>query len=814
MKDVKHFVTISYFKHDHKPLKEDRGYISNQVRNLIEIDVNNFAEIVAQPYGATFCPVNFSGRTRSNKNFVSQSIFCLDFDTGITPEQVIRRFKSYGITPNLYYTTFSDSQATRKFRVVMFLDTAIKDVNQRKYLVDSLLKFFPEADKACKDASRMFFGGNTSTIISQENIPIQKLIEVLDINNISNDGNKLRSIKKSENLNMWSKMITPLYNNKGITNFNHKYDTNSFDFDKVINTIQILNDFANGKWLHHQQLLGIATNLIWVKGGVKWMKEIMDKFNIENKDKYQEGEHMQYNQDNFNIIPYVKKREYNPMALVNFSPYEQDHQYANIITAITNKRGLIEITEPISRISLNEAEKQFEDKFLDSIQADDNNIYIFRLPTGIGKTQALTKVDYRSLISVPTHQLKEEVRQRISYDCFTTPVFPDLEDEKLKKKIEYLYSIGAPKKVYGILESIVNDISHQQHRKDDVEKVRDYLYTTRKLYDLDESTVITTHQRALLNKFKQHTIIFYEDPIDSLFITKSFSLSELFKLCFNSPSEIMDIAINLSKEESNVIHKTKQYAIDSEKLTDTALSIGIETNVLDFFESDYYMRDSVDKNLFHYIIKRILPEDKKIIIMSASIPINIYKKLYGDRIRIIDISDVELKGKIIQNALRSYSRESLQHDIDSIVKKVGDLYVITFMKYKHHFQNPVNEMHFGNTSGYDELKGKNLAVVGTPHQPRYKYLLLASSLGIDYKNADTQLSFQKIDWNGFRFMFNSFESKELQAIQLSLIESELIQAVGRNRTLREDVKTFLYSNLPLRLVNEFENEIVELQMTG
>ena len=96
----------------------------------------------------------------------------------------------------------------------------------------------------------------------------------------------------------------------------------------------------------------------------------------------------------------------------------------------------------------------------------------------------------------------------------------------------------------------------------------------------------------------------------------------------------------------------------------------------------------------------------------------------------------------------------------------------------------------------------------------YKYLLLASALGIDYKNAGTQLSMQKVEWNGFRFMFNSFESKELQEIQLSLIESDLIQAVGRNRTLREDVKTFLFSNLPLRLVNEFEIGLEELKIAG
>lgn len=112
-------------------------------------------------------------------------------------------------------------------------------------------------------------------------------------------------------------------------------------------------------------------------------------------------------------------------------------------------------------------------------------------------------------------------------------------------------------------------------------------------------------------------------------------------------------------------------------------------------------------------------------------------------------------------------------------------------------------MYFGNCSGYDTLKGSNIAVVGTPHHNNIEYFLTAKALGIDFKTSDTTMSHQKIEYNGFRFKFNCFDNKDLREIQLAMIESDLIQAVGRARILRTNAHVDLYSNFPLRLSDEF-----------
>jgi hypothetical protein len=101
------------------------------------------------------------------------------------------------------------------------------------------------------------------------------------------------------------------------------------------------------------------------------------------------------------------------------------------------------------------------------------------------------------------------------------------------------------------------------------------------------------------------------------------------------------------------------------------------------------------------------------------------------------------------------------------------------------------------------MKGQDMAIVGTPHRNEAQYFLTASILGFEIKTTDTTMSHQKIEYNGFRFKFNCFDHEKLRNIQLSLIESDLIQAVGRARTLRTSAQVDLYSNFPLKLSDEF-----------
>lgn len=150
----------------------------------------------------------------------------------------------------------------------------------------------------------------------------------------------------------------------------------------------------------------------------------------------------------------------------------------------------------------------------------------------------------------------------------------------------------------------------------------------------------------------------------------------------------------------------------------------------------------------------------------------------------IDIRNVNQCGEIVQYTKRSCSRTELKRYHESISEKVGELPVITFMNYRKYFKNAVPNMYFGNCGGYDILNGKDLAVVGPPHRKNVAYYLTAAIIGTTIKTEDMEMSLQKVEYNGFRFKFNCYSHETLRRIQLSLIESDLIQPVGRARSLR------------------------------
>jgi len=139
---------------------------------------------------------------------------------------------------------------------------------------------------------------------------------------------------------------------------------------------------------------------------------------------------------------------------------------------------------------------------------------------------------------------------------------------------------------------------------------------------------------------------------------------------------------------------------------------------------------------------------------------------------------------------------------ESLSQKVGELPVITFKRFRSSFKNPVEDMYFGNCSGYDNLKGKDIAVVGTPHRNNVLYHLIAAQI-IGANTPIHSMNYQKVEYNGFRFKFNCFDDPLLRNIQLSLIESDLLQAVGRARTLRTNATVQVYSNFPLRATTKF-----------
>lgn len=234
------------------------------------------------------------------------------------------------------------------------------------------------------------------------------------------------------------------------------------------------------------------------------------------------------------------------------------------------------------------------------------------------------------------------------------------------------------------------------------------------------------------------------------------------------------------------LHDTPKFEINEFILQEEIDDIDdFEMNVFGLIDSISMIRDTNDSDIIYYLRLNSLPTDKKVVIMSASIPDYIYTALYGDRVIVHDLGEVEQVGVIEQYTARSCTRHSLRSYHQEIREAVGDLPVITFSGYGEYFRNPIHDIYFGKCTGIDAWKGKDIAVVGTYHRNNAYYLLLASAMGYRFTKEQTMMTQQWVQYKGIRFYFMTYSEPVLQNIQISLIESELLQAVGRARTLRE-----------------------------
>lgn len=817
MEKRKYQITINPTPLKSKPLKSDNsiGIIHNNLKLVTGITVNEIATIVQQPYGYTWSGGIFNGSI-SNNTWKSQSVIGLDFDnkeTIIYPEEVIRRLENYSITPQIWYNTFSSTDELLKFRMMLLLDDSIVDSNHYEVVMKGLKTIFPEADPKCFRKGGFFFAGTKSEIISEEPINTQKLTDQIAIELITRDKGRTRSIAPLKGCSFWlggeinngEKANNQYSYNKKVgksPNFNvlipEGAEPLKIDWTEARKKIRLLDEFLNGKWLYHDELFGLATNLVKFEGGRKLMKETMTKFNEAGLTSYTEN--------NFNIFPYLGIVSYPPQPINTFSKYDEDKHIYDFETEVLNQRGKIQILEAIHRIPLVEAEEKLKNQFEKVLKSDQKGkIHLIKLPTAIGKTRLVTTTN-KTTIALPTSKLKEEVAERMTVSYQITPNPIKFNDERINNIIDYYYSMGLQQKAVAVLHKIVSGRFKYTVSEEDLKYAKDYLDQLEKCLKSDE-TVLTTHTRAVHTKFKHDTLIFDEDPIGTLIQINQIKISDLFvaELTLQKNRQDLTNVINILKNaNSGEIISSPTILIELDELVEKlSENTKIESNVFGFFASSFFVKDTLDPNLIHYVSKKELPEDKNIIILSATINTKIYKLLFGDRIVVFDIGEVEQKGTIIQYTKRSCSRKGLSKYVNQISEAVGEKKVITFKSFTDQFTNASKEMYFGNCSGYDTLAGESLVIVGTPHRNNVEYLLLAKVLGINFKTSDTTMGFKEIEYKGFRFMFNCYDHTELRNIQLGLIESDLIQAVGRARTLRTEAIVELYSNFPLRITNQF-----------
>lgn len=817
-----------------KPLT---GNIKTTVTQITELNsISALAEIVLKN---AFNVSNATGI--AEKDWKSQQVFALDFDNGVTPEEILKRCRILAFTPNILYTTFSDTPEKRKFRVLFILDKAIQEYKIAKWTQRGLMKLFPECDAACKDLCRMYYPG-TSILFESEEL------------NESDWFIQYNHAQVATNERFWDKFT--YQNDEDVVRPNK---VEKYNWDLAIKEIKILDAFFNQNYrMSYDILFGLITNAQYIYGGENKIFERMNEINRLGGGQYfpdiKRGIEI-YPKEYFYSLKSVKRFNYLPKSFINFSPFEEDHEFRNLLE-IQFKRGRVERLKENEQISIYDATKLLKDAYkmakenipfeikyskpdmltgesVPSVFEKDNlfnllpenPIYIFKITTGAGKSEAFLK-ETNALIALPTHRLKEEMSERMKVNHKTTPVTPEFSLMIINQTLNELRESGLFTEAGKIVKSIAKgscSIAGIKYSvtQDDINKANFYLLENGDCR-IDDTTVLTTHTRALNDEsFKHDFIIFDEDPLNDLINIDNISLD--FTAFDESPYKpfIQNLEHKLRNITCDCIEKMERFSIPT-GFQRFAASIG-KGKIIKLLKADLLFKDSKNPSVINFCIKKDFPKDKKIFIMSATAPIPIYKKVYGSRVIVIDITNIKPMGVVEQYTKRSFSSSGMINYNTKIYQElfndVSGTKVITHAKHYGKFKsltlldNPKlttdskyfmkgHNYYFGNCSGGDNLNGYDVSIVGTPNKPDFVYLFMADIIGLP-NSIDTVLHDQLVDWNDFRFRFFTYGDKDLRDIQLSLVEAELLQAAGRSRFLRNKNTTKIFSSLPLKITTTF-----------
>ena len=840
---------LDYYGYTAKPQKMEISSISNRItRQEVTDTLPNIAEMIGNQ-GHTFTPATFYGSERRKENFKSMQLFALDFDSGICYDEIADRSEKYGLPIAFSYKTFSYSESNEKFRIAFLLDAIITDRNIAEMILFMLLKLFPEADNACKDVSRMFFGGKGLISIQNHMVSLitcinsyeQKMIEEdisrhfrRDMQNFARrygiglNNNKMICIHMEQgNHENGAKSANDYYIYIGLaknapyfytiqkaskdpavpledTIFTSQEPIRSYHLQKAPTLCQLLRDAqADIYFLNHDERLGLLSNLRHIDGGPKFFLSLIKKSHPEKLEDWK------------NQNTYMKRKEYNPIHCKKYCRYCNtcSHKATLMQTLLQNER--FEIISPTSNyVSTDEAAFDLETKFDKVLSTSDQKIYVLEAQTAIGKTRMYCNYiqkhykQEKFLIAVPTNRLKMEVAERLkelNVPVLTSPSVSDLKyiSPRIKNKLFKLYDNGYSDEARRSIKRLLKkELKKGSNNYDDIKQEIQYFLNFISLLKEAGKVIVTTHSMLLhlsdntfCDALKDYQIIIDEDIISTI--------------CHSQHSiRLLDISILLEDTKSTELTDEQYTQLEYLNNMDSGCPILYEKEAPYYplrLLKEYEVSSNFNslrkgsimvKNEDHitYLYPYKLPL-QKIIILSATSSKYIYKEYFSDRaVQYIECKKAKLTGHIYQYPFHNCSRHSLKKNkykkiVSHIKKAHGDIPIISFKDYD------LDSLYFGNTEGIDHYANCDIAVLGTPHLNDSAYQMLAFM--IDHNVTMEKLYLRKITYRNVQFSLMSYKNVLLQNVQKYLISSQLEQAVGRARALRYNCNVYVYSDFPV-----------------
>ena len=675
----------------------------------------------------------------------------------------------------------------------------------RKGLLDiTLSDHLPEPDDSTEDC------GATKYIENGKNSPTAIIYQ--DDPNIKANGeifpNKYYVIKFNVDDTGNSSVKTP-----GEKAKNHK-KYRSGVLQEMTKRCRLFHDFSTGdRKLSHDELFGIATNLIHVESGEDYF---MDK-RIEYPELYSDD--IKNKKWELNLS-YIKGNNYYPESCDRYCPYKDECRHCkNILKTAHPERGSMEkivgYHEEFS--TMEEMQDDVYDAIRNAFYDKGKKFYVIKAMTGAGKSHSYLKLmrehpDTRFIIAVPTNLLKNEILKKAKtsgLEVLKTPSLEEIKDEipsGIWKQIQKMYKRGQ--------HYLVHKYIQKELEKKDIPCLRKYMQKREKLKTWD-GCVITTH-RYLLSMDKERIDEFDSIIIDEDIIFKSIisnqgeiTVSDLKRLKKETTSPQLSNKIKrlLKASKTQSCIKTEWFEMDDNGGDKKSLLFDVPSFCL---AERFYLRKcenepNLDEDTFVFLKPADFPGDKYIMV-SATADEEVCSWYFGEEnVDFYECKKARYMGELKQYCGKSMSRTCLANN-PGMVERLRSRFdmpsenVITFMN------QGIGELHFGNTEGSNMLEGQDILVIGTPYHAEFLYKLAAFSMKVKF-DEDEKMTLQDIEYNGYRFRFTTFQDEDLRKIHLWMIESELEQAVGRARLLRNACIVHLFSNFPLsqsKMITDFD----------
>lgn len=429
------------------------------VKNQVAIRVNELIEEIIKGKSFTLAAFKYGDDNKIHRTkacWESQDLLALDFDQGITPEEFLERSKELNLMPTFVYTSFSDNVKLRKFRAVYVLKERLYDYRDANTCTLALMELFKECDKACKDPSRLYYGGRE--IVYKDITRSIDPYEIIDTycyslfseSDNSNYKRNIRTFCSKVALNLENglpkKNVANVADSISIYRDSHISDKIFFDYAsseeeirqncinvevykkkakryrikdtkvkrKIIKNID-LNEvkcpfwrmFLNGDvYPFDDEFMHICLNILSIKGGEKVIRKAIDNMPMatdgikklyKQKVGYYKNRYLNVSGCQAYCPRYKcerKRIEMDGLELTKVLNDECNNEGYTMLDTIINRRGNIRKIDDTKLISIKEAREELNKVFNDALL--DNNlesIHVIKADAGVGKTEAIKSID-------------------------------------------------------------------------------------------------------------------------------------------------------------------------------------------------------------------------------------------------------------------------------------------------------------------------------------------------------------------------------------------------------------------------------------